>query len=242
MPTATVPYTVTTIPITMTTEATLYRLLTWLSPAYPVGAYTYSHGLEWAVEVGLVRDRPSLVAWLETVLRHGGGWQDAVLLTQAHAAVTSNDDRAWREVRTLADVLLATSELALETRAQGEAFARTSLACWPDANGRLACLLDGPVTYPVAVGAVAACHAVPPELVLPAYLQAFAANLVSAAVRLVPLGQTDGQRTIAALEPVVREVAAMAPATPLDDLGTATLVIDWCSMRHETQYTRLFRS
>ena len=82
----------------------------------------------------------------------------------------------------------------------------------------------------------------PLGLLLPAYLQAFAANLVSAAVRLVPLGQTDGQRATAALEPTVREVARLAPACPLDELGTATLIVDLCSMRHETQYTRLFRS
>ena len=227
---------------TMTTEAALYRLLTWLSPAYPVGAYTYSHGLEWAVEAGLVRDSAGLVAWLETVLRHGGGGQDAVLLAHAHTAVASGEDESWQELRRLAHALAATGELALETRAQGEAFARASLVSWPDAGGRLPRLLDRPITYPLAVAAVAACHDLPLELVLPAYLQAFAANLVSAAVRLIPLGQTDGQHAIAALEPVVRQVAAAAPLTPLDDLGTATLTVDWCSMRHETQYTRLFRS
>ena len=230
----------------MTTEAALYRLLTWLSPAYPVGAYTYSHGLEWAVEAELVRDRDGLVAWLEAVLRHGGGWQDAVLLAHAHRAATVHDG-SWREVRQLAHALAAGSELALETRAQGEAFARASLASWPDEGGRLARLLHREAgspapTYPLAVAAVAACHGLPLALVLPAYLQAFAANLVSAAVRLVPLGQTDGQRAIAALEPIVRQVAAVAPLTPLADLGTTTLMVDWCSMRHETQYTRLFRS
>ncbi|MFZ1429859.1 MAG: urease accessory UreF family protein, partial [Geminicoccaceae bacterium] len=97
-------------------------------------------------------------------------------------------------------------------------------------------------TYPLAVGAVAACHQVPLALLLPAYLQAFAANLVSAAVRLVPLGQTDGQRATAALEPVVHEVAALAPSCALDELGTAAFMVDLCSMHHETQYTRLFRS
>ena len=148
------------------------------------------------------------------------------------------------ELRALAQALAPTAELALETRAQGEAFAHASLASWPDPAGRLPALLaDGPgLTYPLAVGAVAACHDVPLALLLPAYLQAFAANLVSAAVRLVPFGQTDGQRATAALEPVVHEVAALAPSCALDELGTATLMVDLCSMRHETQYTRLFRS
>lgn len=228
----------------MRTEPALFRLLAWLSPSYPVGAYSYSHGLEWAVEAGLVRDRAGLEAWLATVLRHGGGWADAVLLAHAHAAVRAGDIAAWNELRALAQALAPTAELALETRAQGEAFAQASLASWPDAAGRLeAYLADGPgLTYPLAVAAVAACHRVPLALLLPAYLQAFAANLVSAAVRLVPLGQTDGQRATAALEPVVQEVAALASACPLDELGTATLMVDLCSMRHETQYTRLFRS
>jgi urease accessory protein len=226
----------------MSTEAALYRLLTWLSPAYPVGAYSYSHGLEWAVEIGAVRDRDGLVAWLATLLRHGGGWSDAVLLARGHEA--AGVPKAWQELRRLAHALAPTAELALETRAQGEAFARASLASWPDADGRLAVLLAGepPPTYPLAVAAVAACHGIPLGLLLPAYLQAFAANLVSAAVRLVPLGQTDGQRTIAALEPIGAEVAIAAAACILDELGTATLAVDLCSIHHETQHTRLFRS
>jgi urease accessory protein len=228
----------------MSTEASLYRLLAWLSPAFPVGAYTYSHGLEWAVEAGLVRDRAGLEAWLATVLRAGGGWQDAVLLSHAHRAVASGDDGLWRELRAMAQAWVPTAELALETHAQGEAFAVASLASWPDAAGRLARLLDdGPgLTYPLTVGAAAAAHAIPLTLVLPAYVQAFAANLVSAAVRAVPLGQSDGQRALAALEAVVTEVAERARTCPLDELGTSALTVDLCSMRHETQYTRLFRS
>jgi urease accessory protein len=196
------------------------------------------------VEAGLVRDRAGLVAWLTTVLRHGGGWLDAVLLAHGHATVAAGDEAGWRELRRLAWARAGTAELALETRAQGEAFAEANVASWPDADGQGARMLAGepPPTYPLAVAAAAACHGVPLALALPAYLQAFAANLVSAAVRLVPLGQTDGQRTVAALEPVVAEVASLAPACPLDELGTATLMVDWCSMRHETQHTRLFRS
>lgn len=227
----------------MTTDAALYRLLAWLSPAYPVGAYSYSHGLEWAVEAGLVRDRQGLVAWLSTYLRQGGGWSDAVLLAHAHRGAV-DDPARWQELRRFAHALAPTAELALETRAQGEAFARATLASWPDPGGRLAPLLAGepPPTYPLAVGAAAACHGVPLALVLPAFVQAGAANLVSAAVRLVPLGQTDGQRALAALEPLVVEVAAAAPACPLEELGTAALAVDWCSARHETQRTRLFRT
>lgn len=231
----------------MTTEAPLYRLLTWLSSGYPVGAFSYSHGLEWAVESGVVRTHGQLVDWLATILRYGGGWTDAVLLAHAHRATLGRDQARWRHLRALAASLASSAELALETRAQGAAFAGTSLAVWADAEGRLAALLadepdQPPLTYPLAVAAVAACHALPLAPTLLAYLHAWSANLVSAAVRLVPLGQTDGQRALAALEPVVTEVAKHAARWSLDELGSATLVVDLCSMRHETQYTRLFRS
>jgi urease accessory protein len=236
------------MPIAMIPEAAaLYRLMAWLSPAYPVGAYSYSHGLEWAVEAGLVRDRAGLLDWLGTVLRHGGGRLDAVLLAHGYSFAAAGDLAAWQTLRRQAWAMAASAELALETRAQGEAFARATLACWPDPAGRMAALLgageEAPApVYPLAVAAAAACHGVPRDPTLLAYLQAFAANLVSAAVRLVPLGQTDGQRAIAALAPMTAEVASIAAATPLDALGTATPMVDWCAMRHETQYTRLFRS
>lgn len=228
----------------MRTELALLRLLTWLSPAYPVGAYSHSHGLEWAVEAGRVASRADLARWLGTVLRHGGGWADAVLLAQAHAAVATGDDARWRRLRELAAALAPTAELALETRAQGAAFARISLASWPDDAGRLRSLMgEGPpLAYPLAVAAVAACHGVPLDLALPAYLHAVVANLVSAAVRLVPLGHTDGQRTLAELEPVVLDVATRAAHWPLEELGSAALALDLCSIHHETQYTRLFRT
>ena len=193
---------------------------------------------------GLVRDRQGLEAWLATVLRHGGGWMDAVLLAHAQPPVTAGDEAGWRELRDLAQAWTPTTELALETRAQGEAFAAASLASWPDPEGRLPGLLaDGPgLTYRSRSAPSRPATACRSAFCSPAYLQAFAANLVSAAVRLVPLGQTDGQRATAALEPTVREAAALGPDCPLDELGTATLMVDLCSMRHETQYTRLFRS
>ena len=228
----------------MSTDAALYRLLAWLSPAYPVGAYTYSHGLEWAVEAGIVRDRAGLVAWLGTVLRHGGGWQDAVFLrTLTERSRIATMPPGGRFVRWPRPGRRPPSwhwRPAPRARPSPPPASRPG----PILSGRLVELLgDGAgLTYPLAVGAVAAAHGVPLPLVLPAYLQAFAANLVSAAVRAVPLGQTDGQKALAALEPVVAEVAAAAPACALDDLGTSALMVDLCSMRHETQYTRLFRS
>lgn len=220
----------------MVTEPALQKLLQWFSPAYPVGAFSFSHGLEWAVECGLVRDRAGLEVWLADVLCHGSGWSDAVQLSHAFAA--AGDRAALAEVMALAAALPATAELHLETTMQGDAFARITGTVWPS----LPLDLDEDPPYPVAVGAAAARHGLPLPATLRAYLHAFAANLVSAGVRIVPLGQSDGQRALAALVPVVEDVAVRAPGVPLDDLGTASVTLDWCSMRHEQQYTRLFRS
>lgn len=228
-------------------ERALYRLLTWLSPGFPVGAFSYSHGLEWAVEAGLVRAEAALVAWLEDLLALGTLGQDAILLARAHEAVAAGDRAAFAELRALAAALPGTAELLLETSAQGAAFARTCLTAWPDPEGSLAGLLDEPeapppLAYPLAVGAVAAAHGVPLAATLAAFLQSVVANLVSAGVRLIPLGQTAGQRALAALEPAVAAAARRAERVGLEELGTASLVLDWCSLAHETQYTRLFRS
>jgi urease accessory protein len=221
----------------ITTEAALYRLMTWLSPAYPVGAYSYSHGIEYAVGTGLVRDRSTLVDWIEHAVRHGAGLGDAALL----AAAWRGDD--LDQVATLAQSWRGSAEMALEASAQGAAFLATTRAAWPHpALDALALRRRGDVALPVAVGVATAVHGVTLDAALTAYLHAFASNLVSAGVRLTPLGQTDGQRAIAALQSAVADTARTARDTPLDEIGTAALMIDWCSIRHETQYTRLFRS
>jgi urease accessory protein len=217
--------------------------MTWLSPFYPVGAFSYSGGLEYAVEAGDVRNASALQRWLAAVLAHGSGGSDAVLFVHAHRAAAASDDKSLREVAELAAAFIASRERHLETTAQGRAFVEATRAAWPCAAlDRLAVAWDGPVAYPVAVAAAAAGHGIAVELALPAFLQAVAANLVSAGVRLIPLGQTDGQRVLAALEPVTADTARRAAATPLDDISSATYCADIAGMRHETQYTRLFRS
>jgi urease accessory protein len=220
----------------------LYRLLAWLSPSYPVGAFSYSSGLEWAVEAGDVHDALSLQDWLAVVIGQGGGFCDAVLLVHAHHAVMQGDDAALRAVAELAAALAPSRERHLETTQQGRAFVEATRAAWPCAAlDRLVAVWDE-VAYPVAVGVAAAGHGIPVAPSTAAYLQAVAANLVSAGVRLVPLGHTDGQRVMAALEAIVSVTAARALATPLDKVGSAAFRADLASMRHETQYTRLFRS
>jgi urease accessory protein len=229
--------------IMSTTEAALYRLMTWLSPAYPLGAFSYSHGLEYAVEAGLVADRESLREWVATAVGSGAGRSDAALLVAAWRAARADDRTALDEIVALAAAWRGTAETALESRAQGAAFLATTGAAWPHALlDALALQHRGELALPVAVGVAAAVHDVPLPAVLAAYLHAFAGNLVSAGVRLIPLGQSDGQLAIAALESVVTATATAVLATPLEDLGTAAPLLDWCSMRHETQYTRLFRS
>jgi urease accessory protein len=221
----------------------LYRLMAWLSPAYPVGAFAYSSGIEWAVEAGDIRDAGTLTHWLAVVIGEGGGFCDGVFFAHAHRAAAAGDDAALRSVAELAVAFIPSKERFLESTAQGRAFLDATRAAWPCATlERLVVVCDGPLAYPIAVGVAAAGHYITVEPALAAYLQAVAANLVSAGVRLIPLGQTDGQRVLAALEPVLAATAARALACPLDEVGSAALRADLASMRHETQYTRLFRS
>jgi urease accessory protein len=223
--------------------AALYRLQAWLSPAYPVGAFSFSSGLEWAVEAGDVNGAATLQRWVAVILADGGGFCDAVFFVHAHRAAEQSDDRGLAAVAELALAFAPSKERHLETTAQGSAFLAATRAAWPCAAlDRLVGVAPGPCAYPVAVGAAAAGHGILVAPALAAFLHALAANLISAGVRLIPLGQTDGQRVLAALEPVIAAVAARALTTPLDEVGSAAFRADLASLRHETQYTRLFRS
>jgi urease accessory protein len=224
------------------TDAALYRLLTWLSPGYPLGAYSYSHGLEQAVEAGLVRDAEGLARWITTILEAGAGLSDAALFAAAWRAVAAEDAALFDETVELAAAWRGTAETALESEAQGAAFLAITRSAWPHATLDALARRHRIVVLPVAVAAAAAAHGIALSPALLAYLHSFAANLVSAGVRLIPLGQSDGQRIIAALEDRVAARCRAACAMPLDAVGTAAPRVDWCSMRHETQYTRLFRS
>ena len=218
----------------------LLRLQSWLSPAFPIGAFSYSHGLEWAVEDGRVGDRETLVAWLAGDIAHGTLFAEAAFFARAWEA----DDTA--PVAELAAAMRGSAELALEAETQGRAFLTTLRSAWPHAElDALANSLDthGTAPPPAVVAGIAArlCGAEQrPATAL--YLQSVVANLINAAVRLVPLGQTDGQRATAALEAAILEAADRATATPLDEIGSSGVMVDIATMRHETQYTRLFRS
>ena len=237
--------TATAIPMPTTESHALFRLLAWLSPSYPIGAFSYSHGLETAIEEGFVDDLTSLNTWLQDVLEHGAGRNDALLLRSAYEACVNEDDRPLTETAELANAFQPSSELALETTAQGQAFLETTSAAWPSATlDRLKQVHPGRPALPVVVGCAAAGHGIPLKSILHGYLHAFTANLASAAVRLIPLGQTDGQRAIAAMERAIADTVSrvLTLETPLEHMASNTIINDWCAMRHETQYTRLFRS
>lgn len=218
----------------------LVKLLTWLSPAFPTGAYAHSHGLEWAVEARDVRGEATLFAWLGDVLRHGAGRSDAILMRHAYRA---EDLDALAEIAELAAAAQPSRERRAESLGQGAAFTLAAAVWRAPLLAALADRIGAPgVAYPVALGALARAHGVDEDATALAFLHALAANLVSAAVRLVPLGQTAGLRVLAALEPVLHEIAAATRTATLDDLGGACFRSDIAAMRHETQGTRLFRT
>lgn len=247
MITATMIMTTRTTTAMSTTEplssGALRRLLLWLSPSYPVGGFSYSHGLERAIEDGDAIDRATLVRWVGEILRYGSGRSDLILLAQAWRAASAGDLSTLAYLADLAIALSISAERRLETVAQGEAFLRATRSAWPHLLlDQVAAIRDAEVAYPLAVGAAAAVHGVPLAPVASAYLAAFAASLVSAGVRLIPLGQTDALKILADLDPVIGGLADAARRLTLDDLGGAAFRADLAAMRHETQETRLFRS
>jgi len=223
--------------------AALYRLLTWLSPAFPVGAFAYSGGIEWAVEAGDIRDMPTLRNWLGAMLSEGQGFCDAIFLVHAYRAASCYEQGKLSELAELAAAFVPSRERQLETLSQGRAFMDTVRAAWncPELE-RLIAGFDDHLAYPVAVGMVGAAHALPLGAAVHAFLHALVSNWISAGARLIPLGQTDSQRLVVALEQDVVAVGDRALHASLDDLGSATFRADLASLRHETQYTRLFRS
>jgi urease accessory protein len=224
----------------------LLRLQSWLSPALPTGSYSYSHGLEWAVEVGHVHDLGSLVEWLEADLCHGSVRNEAIFFSEAFRCATHPDGPKLLEIAELAAAFRGTAEFALESSQQAAACLAVLRRVWPEPllDWLAEALHERQVSPAVAVvlGARSARQGMPAELALPAFLQSYVGNLVTAAVRLIPLGQTAGQLAIAALEAAVLGASARGKDDTIEDLGSAAFMVDLASMAHETQYTRLFRS
>lgn len=233
-----IPTIATTMTDVSATRAAL-RLQSWLSPSFPIGAYSYSHGVEAAIEAGLVTDAETLRDWIEGLVRFGSGANDAILLSEAWRHASAGDAEALAALAEFATALIPTAELRLEATSQGTAFVKTVAAAW---EGIEQTALPSAPPLPVAYGAVTAAAGVGLELAGPLYMQAFVHNIVSAAVRAVPLGQTDGQRVIAALEACVGEVWRASEGCGTGEIGTAALMAEWSSMQHEAMDGRLFRS
>ena len=218
-----------TITTAMPMSLEVLTLAQWLSPAFPVGAFSYSHGLEAAFEAGRITTAEGLEAWLADLLASGSGRADARLIAAAFRGAVPLD-----EIDATARAFAASAERRLEAEAQGAAFVQTVNAVWRTDLADLA--------LPVALGAAAARAGLPLDLTLALYLQAFVANLVACAQRLGPIGQTEGQRIVHALAPVIETVVADAADGDLARLASAAFLSDIASMRHETQYSRIFRS
>jgi urease accessory protein len=224
----------------------LLRLQSWLSPVFPIGSYSYSHGLEWAVEAGYATDRKTLVEWLKADLCFGSGRNEAIFFGEAWRCAMDDDRAKLFEVAELAATFRGTSEFALESSQQAAACLAMLRRVWPDRVldwlSETLCERHVQPALAVVLGVRSARQSIPANLASAAFLQGYVANLVTAGVRLIPLGQTDGQLAIAELEDAVLATSAQAKKTTIDDLGSAAFMVDLASMAHETQYTRLFRS
>lgn len=204
------------------------RLVQWLSPAFPIGAFAWSQGLETAIVDGDVTDADSLHDWIAAVLTHGTGRADAILLAQARG------DADLAALQDLALALAPCAERAAETMEQGLAFGRTIAGL----TGEEA----PPLVYPLAVGHATRSLGVATEEVLTLWLQGLAATLVSVGVRFIPIGQTDGQRVMARLTDRIVALASELADAPLSAIASSTPRADLAAMRHETLQTRIYRS
>lgn len=221
----------------------IYKLQTWFSPSYPVGSYTYSHGLENAFEVEAITNVAEAIDWIKDIIAHGSGLADAVFLNEAYKAVCNQDDDRLVSVIEYATAFCGTAELRLESEQQGAAFldiiqnVEDNPELW-----KIIYLWQGAYPYAVVVGAAAGALAIDAHALTTAFLHGFVANMSSALVRIVPFGQTDGQRIISALAPIVEQTTQAALNMTFEQITTSTMMVDLTSMQHETQYTRLFRS
>ncbi len=225
-----------TIPMTdLSSNTALLRLMTWLSPAFPVGAFSYSHGVERAIHNGLIHDKASLQNWLNDLLHHGSIWNDAVLFAASWQDAREGKD--YGHIAALGEAMAGSKERHMETMLQGSAFLQAIGHWGPDSSE-----LAGEIPYPVAVAIIAARNGVGLEAGLAAFVHGVLSNLVQGAVRLIPLGQSHGIALMAAFEKPIIAAVQRAAISSLDDLGSAAIQSDIMAMQHETQYSRIFRS
>lgn len=213
--------------IPMPTNREVLTLAQWLSPAYPVGAFAYSHGLEAAIGAGQIADGAALQDWLGDIVAHGSGRNDCILL---HRAYHASDPGA---VNDIAIAFSPSVERLLEAEAQGAAFWKTTAAIWGGEESYL---------YPVAVGVAAARLKIDPTLVAAMLLHSVMSNLIAASQRLMALGQTEGQQILATLMDLCEDTAGETAELSLDDLHSTAFLSDIAGMQHETLQPRIFRT
>ncbi len=208
----------------------------WLSPAFPVGAFAYSHGLERAIRSGDVAGRDDLLDWLVSLLEFGSARNDAIFLVHAWGA---ESERELAEIAALAQAFSSSAERHRETMEMGRALAGTLNGTgWEEFSGTGLEFM----AYPVVLGVAARVRGIPLGACVLAFLQAFCANLVSAAQRLVPLGQTEAQDILSRLHGPLENQARKMIDAPLEALGGCAFGSDMAAMEHETQTVRLFRT
>lgn len=220
-------------------------LQAWFSPGYPVGAYAYSHALEYEIEIGKVHNGETLEVWLEDMLRWGAGWTDAVLIGEVYRTMDrqSTQPDVLVQLSETVTAMMTSAEFRQESLQQGSAFLEITRSAWPHVNLDLfAQGCQGIQPYIICVALAGASHEVEQDALVQAYLLAMGSNWVSAAIRLNAIGQSEGQRRVAKLLPLINAISQGAKAETLDTLGSCTFINDIASFRHETLASRLFRS
>ena len=210
------------------TDSKLITVMQWLSPAFPIGGFAYSHGLEWAINKGHVGNREELQKWISDLLEYGSLKNDAILIK----LVLQGSDP--KEINELAMALCPASERLSETQLQGGAFCKIMRDVWS--------LEIDDLTLPIALALAAKNESIDQNLVLPAYLHSFCSNLISVAMRLIPIGQTDGQKTLRELSPLILDSVRAVAKSDKDDLGSACFLSDVSAMQHEYLQPRVFKT
>ena len=216
------------VPMYTPTDAKLITVMQWLSPAFPIGGFAYSHGLEWAINKGYVSNRAELQKWISDLLEYGSLKNDAILIK----LVLQGSDP--KEINELALALCSASERLSETQLQGGAFCKIMREVWS--------LEIDDLTLPIALALAAKNESIDQNLVVPAYLHSFCSNLISVAMRLIPIGQTDGQKTLRELSPLISDSVRAVAKSNKDDLGSACFLSDVSAMQHEYLQPRVFKT
>ena len=215
-------------------DASLLRLMTLFSPVFPVGGFAYSHGLEQAVHENFIKNAEDLFNWLDDLLIHGSLHNDAILIAETWRY--TNLDQNISPLIEIANAIAASKERLMEIHLQGAAFCRAIT------ETGFSNKIYKTLPYPVAVGVLGYRLEIKLPSLLTAYLHAFISNLVQAAIRLVPLGQSDGVKIMAKLERTILAITDNSDKLTLDNLGSCCFLSDIMAMRHETLYSRIFRS